>query len=75
MLSLLLGVGLGVGLGLGWFALKLRLGWEFQSGLVRTGVGFGVGALFGIMVVRVLVVALVVVYGQGLMWCGAEGSV
>ena len=27
--------------------------------------GFGVGALFGIMVVRVLVVALVVVYGQG----------
>ena len=30
MLSLLLGVGLGVGLG--WFALKLRLGWEFQSG-------------------------------------------
>ena len=59
MLSLLLGVGLGVGLG--WFALKLRLGWEFQSGLVRAGVGFGVGALFGIMVVRVLVVALVVV--------------
>ena len=79
MLSLMLGVGLGVGLGLGlglgWFALKLRLGWEFQSGLVRAGVGFGVGALFGIMVVRVLVVALVVVYGQGLMWCGAEGLV
>ena len=27
--------------------------------------GFGVGALFWIVVVRVLVVALVVVYGQG----------
>ena len=27
--------------------------------------GFGVGALFGIVVVRVLVAALVVVYGHG----------
>ena len=37
MLSLLLGVGLGVGLG--WFALKLRLGWEFQSGFGSSGGG------------------------------------
>ena len=63
MLSLLLGVRLGVGLG--WFALKLRLGWEFQSGLGSSGGGVWSWGFFWIVVVRVLVVALVGVYGQG----------